>query len=243
MWLNGGLIVNDIKRKQAKKIYEKQYGKIPEFHHIHHLISIKSGGTNDIDNLICVSHEDHFKIHYSNWKRYGNYEDLYAAKLLSKNSLDLTNEEKKLICSKAGSIGGKKQVENKIGIHSQTKEERLKCASDGGKAGLFSINWYIKNGYTEKQAVEQRIKDQSNRGKIGGHGNKGFIWINDGKNSFKYTKEQQKNKSVSEYLKENDMVFGKINNTKSKKVQCPFCKNFYDWVGIGSHKLHCKKRT
>ena len=45
-----------------RKIWEKHHGKtIPENHEIHHLDGNRSN--NNIDNLICVSMEEHLEIH------------------------------------------------------------------------------------------------------------------------------------------------------------------------------------
>lgn len=57
-----------------RRIWTKHFGKIPEGYEIHH----KDGNrkNNSIENLMCVSPEEHLEIH----KRQGDY---YAAKMIA----------------------------------------------------------------------------------------------------------------------------------------------------------------
>lgn len=98
------------------------------------------------------------------------------------------NEKERLEwASMGGKIGAQTQIKNKIGIHGHTKEERIKYASMGGqKSGKFRDSEF-----------------QSEMGKRGGPANKGFIWITDGKISRKYTKKEQQEKSIEDFLSEN----------------------------------------
>lgn len=55
------------KKVNYRKIYEKHFGKIPKDDHgrsyeIHHIDG--NHNNNNIDNLQCLSIEDHFKIHF-----------------------------------------------------------------------------------------------------------------------------------------------------------------------------------
>ena len=77
-----------------RKIYEMHYGKIPKGFHIHHIDS--NPLNNNIDNLICISEEDHKNIHKNEYILWAN---------------------------KGGLIGGKKCVDNKLGWFSKTEEE------------------------------------------------------------------------------------------------------------------------
>jgi len=68
-----------------REIWEKVHGKIPidEFgrtYDIHHIDGNRSN--NNIENLICVSIEDHYKLHLSQSKD-GNIKDLASVRLLS----------------------------------------------------------------------------------------------------------------------------------------------------------------
>ena len=145
------------------------------------------------------------------------------------------SEEKRLeICSKGGTAAAIVNKKNNTGIfnedvrrrqHETLKEKQISAfydpilkkdiSSKGGKVGYFSKNYYEKNGLTE----EDRIKAQSDRGKIGGVKNKGFIWYNDGFKSFKYTKTNQDELSFGEFLIKNPKFKkGRIIN-KNKKYE------------------------
>ena len=116
-------------------------------------------------------------------------------------------EKRREWASLGGKAGSKVQIENNIGIHISKTNPKLhkKYASIGGKNGLFSINYIMRqNNCTEDEAEYILKQQQSDRGKIGGKGNKGFKWYNDGENSFKYTVKQQKIKSFGLFLKENE---------------------------------------
>lgn len=185
-------------RKKLRKIWEKINGKIPIRYELHHILPIWEGGKDEIENLIPLSFEEHKKIHYERYLQNGKIEDLLASKI------GISNDEIRIMrASLGGKIGGQKQLEMKIGIHSQTKDERLHYASLGGKCGAF----------TNKQI-------QSKLGKRGGANNKGFIWINDGTNSIKYTKKMQLEKPISDFLNENkNYNIGRI----CEKEQCKYC--------------------
>ena len=51
----------------------------------------------------------------------------------------LTDDEKRIVCSNAGKKGGRIQVELGLGIHKQTKEERLELASKGWKNPVYLV--------------------------------------------------------------------------------------------------------
>lgn len=129
-----------------------------------------------------------------------------------------SEEERKLDCSIGGLTAAKINKELNRAIFNQEvrkkQHETLKrnqvsayydpklkkeISASGGRKGAFSKNYYEKLGLSE----EDRIKAQSDRGKIGGKKNKGFIWYTDGEKSYKYTSEQQKLKSFTQFLEEN----------------------------------------
>ena len=97
--------------------------------------------------------------------------------------------ERKAWASMGGKIGGKVQSELGMGFHQYKNNPELhkEWASKGGKAsGQF-----------------QDKKFQSEMGKKGGIKNKGFVWINDGNKTYKYTKKQQEQISLNDFLFEN----------------------------------------
>lgn len=57
-----------------------------------------------------------------------------------------------------------------------------------------------------KPVINVSSEVQALRGKVGGAGNKGYMWINDGIKSFKYTKKDQYHISLDEYLSKNPNI-------------------------------------
>lgn len=203
-------------RKKLRKYYEKEKGMIPEGFEIHHIIPVYEGGNDDISNLIAVSREDHKKLHHERYMKNGDVRDLMASKI------GITDDEiQKEKCRLGGKLGAKTQIENKIGIHSQTKEERLAFASMGGKKGAFT-----------------QSKWQSEFGKRGGPKNKGFVWLTNGIENIKYTKKQQEVVSVEEYVKNNPEFA--IGRTEPQKT-CSVCGKTMNARAIGRyHNKRCK---
>lgn len=194
-----------------RKLYEEHYGTIEDGFEIHHIVPKFAGGTDDISNLIAVSPIEHAKLHYLRYQEFGDFRDLCSYYMIGYNF----SEAHKITASEGGKIGGKKvyelgigifrddteriewarlggkagaksQMENKIGIHTDDQELRKQWSSIGGKKGAFT-----------------NPEIQSELGKRGGVKNKGFVWLNDGTRSIKYTKRQQDEMSVDEFMKIN----------------------------------------
>lgn len=241
--------------KNIRKLWEEHYGMSLDGYELHHIVPIHMGGTNDISNLERVTVEEHKQKHLHLFELYGNFRDLCAYYLLCGRY----SEAQKLAASNGGKIGGKRtydnrlglfnpdydrllwaklggksgakvQMEKKIGIHAQTPEERREFA-------LMGLKKQLDNGTN----VFLDSKRQSEFGKRGGIKNKGFVWINDGVNSIKYTKRQQEEIPIDIFLEANpEFKLGKI----CKRVECPHCKK----VGLpGAMHLHhfnnCKHRN
>lgn len=66
-----------------RQIYEQSFGPIPKGHHIHHIDGNHSN--NNIENLQCVSAQEHYNIHFAQG-------DWAACILLSKNSFHNKSE-------------------------------------------------------------------------------------------------------------------------------------------------------
>lgn len=96
--------------------------------------------------------------------------------------------------SKKGILGGNIQKRLRLGIHKQTKEERLAIGRLGlerkRELGLVPFN----DISSEAQAL---------RGKIGGPKNKGYVWITDGTKQIKFTVKMQNFQTLDEFLLEN----------------------------------------
>ena len=69
--------------KYYRRLWEKLNNKkIPSSYHIHHLDNNKNN--NNIDNLICVSPEEHFEVHSKNYEKNGDKRDYYSMMYLQK---------------------------------------------------------------------------------------------------------------------------------------------------------------
>lgn len=206
-----------MRKQNIRKLWEIHHGMSLEGYELHHIIPVHMGGTNDLKNLERVTVDEHKQRHLDLYEKYGNFRDLCAYYLLSgryseaqlvansnggkvggkivhekKRGIFNPDYDRRLWASMGGKAGAKSQIENKIGIHGQTPEERKFYASQGLKTQL-------DNGTN----VFLNSKRQSEFGKRGGPKNKGFVWINDGVLSFKYTLRQQNQKSLSDFLIEN----------------------------------------
>ena len=76
--------MNRLSRSKHQKIWEDYYNKtIPKGNHIHHIDC--DNKNNIITNLMCVSPEEHFWIHYDLYLTHGKREDLAACNFLKKH--------------------------------------------------------------------------------------------------------------------------------------------------------------
>lgn len=94
-----------MKKINYRNIYEKHYGPIPDGYHIHH----RDGNhlNNKIENLQCVSPQEHYEIHKSQ-------KDFVACKLLSEQfNLELTPEELHYIRSESSKSISNRLLQNK----------------------------------------------------------------------------------------------------------------------------------
>lgn len=76
------------------------------------------GGTDDPDNLVLLSIEDHAQAHLVLYEKYGKIEDLYAYKSLS-NQMDEERQRVKSI------LGGRKSTNGGV---AKTEEHKKKLA-------------------------------------------------------------------------------------------------------------------
>jgi hypothetical protein len=129
----------------------------------HHIIPKYMGGTDDFNNLVTVSRTCHTMFHYCNWRLWNNREDYVAYKGLS------SQISKQEIIKETASISGRKSYENKTGLFSLTKEEKMKASSKGGKkAGKYmSQSMWINDGEKNKRILRvQSIPDGWIGGKV-----------------------------------------------------------------------------
>lgn len=232
----------------VRKLYEKHHGKIQDGYEIHHIVPRFAGGTDDISNLVCVSPIEHAKLHYLRYEEFGDFRDLCSYYMIGYNF----SEAHKISSSEGGKIGGKKtyemsvgifrddnerlewarlggkkgslvQMENKIGIHTDDKELKRKWASLGGKKGAFTNS-----------------EIQSELGKRGGVKNKGFVWLNDGKNELKYTTTMQEELPIHEFMNSNpSYTLGRI----IQRIECPHCQKVGNKPAMMRHHFNnCKNK-
>lgn len=209
--------------------WEKERGPIPVGCELHHIVPLRMGGTNDLDNLKIVTREEHAQEHLELYEKHGDTKDLCAYHMLTG---DLGPDKRISVSRMAGRLGAKIVKENELGICTKDPVKRKKWARMGGKAaqktlrekqisayydpvlkkeisskgglnGRYTVKKYLKDGYTEEEAKTLIKEIQRENGKVGGRGNKGFVWLTDGKINIKYTKKQQQEKSVEQFLKEN----------------------------------------
>lgn len=152
-----------------RKIWAAANGSIPDGFDIHHVDGDRSN--NDIDNLKCVSKEEHYQIHYAQ----GDW-DACAAILKRMNS---NAEEQRNL----NSIAGKIAHERGKGIHGLSLEQKRINSSLGGKAHT-GTKWY-NNGSTNIRA--RKCPPGFTLGKLGKCGytkgrKLGVFWNKDGKN-------------------------------------------------------------
>jgi hypothetical protein len=133
--------------------------------HKHHIIPKHMGGTDNLENLIELSVEEHSHAHLRLYEQYGKKEDLCAYYMLSGKSQD--PEFKKLVCSLGGIGSYKKRKE--LGIahlpffgKDLTPNEKREICSKGGK------NQGKRNAESGHMREIQKLSDPSAAGKKGG---------------------------------------------------------------------------
>ncbi len=101
--------------------------------HIHHIIPKHMGGTDDPNNLIELTIEEHSQAHFNLWKKFGCIEDKIAWECLSGRKL---SEEERIVLSKSGFekflldenrvIEWKNKISNTLTGKPQSEETRIK---------------------------------------------------------------------------------------------------------------------
>lgn len=108
-----------------RKIYESHYGKIPQGHHIHHIDG--DPFNNSIENLKCVTAEEHSKIHKNEFTKWA---------------------------SVGGKKGGNLARDLKLGFHSATNDQKSKWASNASKyVDRKKHSMILKEGYASGKII------------------------------------------------------------------------------------------
>ena len=110
-------------------------------YHKHHIIPEHMGGTDDPENLVKVTLEEHIALHKQLWEDLGHKGDLIAWQALS--GLLTISEIKKLALSLGPKKGGEKCKIEKIGYLAMTKEENIAAGKKSVKmkVGIHSDSW------------------------------------------------------------------------------------------------------
>lgn len=88
--------------------------------HKHHIIPKHMGGSDDEDNLILLTIEEHIQAHWDLYQKYGKLEDLGAYYLLKGDSRGHA------ICSRLGGMKNKESGHMRRISLLRTKEERIR---------------------------------------------------------------------------------------------------------------------
>lgn len=213
---------------KARKIYEQHYGKVPQGYEVHHIIPKHAGGTDDISNLVALTQSEHKAAHLALYEKYGRKEDLMAAYMFT------TSEMRHIKAALGGAVGGKNQLELKVGIHGLPREEQLR---------QIAIARAIQEERKSNRFVYATKEEQSSRGKRGGPKNKGFVWVNNGTIEVKYTSVQQQEETVADFLlRKPEFKLGRLVN--KMPIACPHCGTVGHSPGaMGKHHFNnCKRK-
>jgi hypothetical protein len=214
-----------------RKIYEQSHGPIPKGYHIHH----KDGNhaNNHIDNLQCVSPEEHYRIHESQ----GDYGACWA--LYRTGHLNISQEER----SRISKLLQEKKVEEgnhnflKLNTSERAREINLRRVENGTHnflGGEFQRETQLKkvrNGTHHFLDGEVQRKRQLERVQNGSHP---FLTDEHRENCSKRIKSRYENGMHP--IQTGNHHFIKNNPSKIKKV-CPHCNkeaggsNYKRWHG------------
>jgi hypothetical protein len=147
-----------------RKLWESVNGKIPKdkygrSYEIHHIDGNRKN--NSIDNLMCVSIDEHYYIHLKNYEETGNFKDLAACRFLSSKLKKEVKEisgytvseetRKKISKTLTGVKHPKERVEKMIG-----KIKGIKWSKENIEARRQGMLEYYKNASEEE--LQERWK-------------------------------------------------------------------------------------
>jgi hypothetical protein len=122
-----------------------------EIHHVHHIVPRHAGGTDDPENLVRVTVEEHAELHFARYLEYGEMGDWLAAYSLSGQitHAEATAEARREWIErhpehhrKAGQVGGKSPASEK------TKQVAKVVAAETGKKPWWNNGLNNKRSYT-----------------------------------------------------------------------------------------------
>lgn len=161
--------------------------------HLHHIIPRHAGGTDDPDNLIELTVEEHARAHYILWNQYGRWQDKVAWQCLygklGKEELILTvqteaardawkNSSYREVVTKLIGEATKKLWQNPD--YRNNKISKLKITQPKGLAAALSPDSKQKRKDSLKKIGHQQGSKNSMFGKM---------WITNGSHSYRINKE------------------------------------------------------
>ena len=165
------------KNNNYRKIYEYHFGEIPNGYHIHHIDG--NALNNDISNLVCISAEEHTKIHNNSFVKWASVGGKIGGNKCKNEKLGFCGwgfEKRSIVNS-----GRKYTQESK-----DKKSKTLKRLYESGKM----VHWsklYDKTEVSEK--IKQGDPGKSHRGKP--------AWNRGIKIEIKNPEEARLNKSIA----------------------------------------------
>lgn len=157
--------------------------------HRHHIIPKHMGGTDDPENLILLSREEHAAAHLKLYEQYGKLEDLGAYYLLSGQ----TDEAARVTSSLGGKVQGKINAENGHMQKIQKLSDTSAAGKKGGHATMLSGRGAFGNPQERLESCKKGGKVQGKVNAQTGHlkkiaqmtieenkRNSGMMWVTDG---------------------------------------------------------------
>jgi hypothetical protein len=176
--------------------------------HKHHIIPKHMGGSDEENNLIELTIEEHTEAHKKLYQEHGHWQDYLAWQGLS--GLMSKEEIVKQMLSEAGKKGGA----------SRSKEDNIRVARNAAKANWKKNKEIILETLRKNAFENKKLKEETGKG-IGGHPKNKWIWINDGENNKKVLFEE---KIPNGWYKGRIKTWKNGSSNKPKeKVKCPKC--------------------
>ena len=135
-----------------RQIWEEFYDRIiPDGHEIHHIDG--NNKNNSPDNLLCVTPEEHYEIHYQQ-------NDFLACALIA-TRMNLTPEEKKAVHALAMANRDQSGKKNPMYGRSAIKESNMKWYTNGTEDKMFIENEQPDNWYLGRPGIVAGQYDKS----------------------------------------------------------------------------------
>ena len=134
-------------------------------YHNHHIIPKHAGGTDDLNNIVKLTIEEHSEAHHLLWKKYGKKEDWLAWKMLSGQLND------KEYCYEKSRLGGfaTKGMNKPEGFGEKIKQSRIgKKHSEETKKKISQSrkgqpSKFKKHTEESKRKISESVKNQKTK--------------------------------------------------------------------------------